>query len=68
VPPEWRWHARKPAARSAGDDHIPADDPRGWQTISSSAIAFGDNLPKAWTLFLPDSVPPVAQGSGIKRY
>jgi hypothetical protein len=52
----------------AGDDHIPADDLRGWQTISSSAIAFGGNLPKAWTLFPPASVPPVAQCSGIKRY
>jgi len=29
-----------------GDDHIAADDPRGWQTIAPSAIAFGANLPK----------------------
>src|ERR1700712_3402438 len=25
-----------------GDDHIAADDPRGWQTIAPSAIAFGE--------------------------
>lgn len=29
-----------------GDDHIADDDPRGWTTISPSAIAFGANLPK----------------------
>lgn len=29
-----------------GDDHIPADDPRGWDTLAPSAIAFGANLPK----------------------
>lgn len=29
-----------------GDDHIAADDARGWQTIAPSAIAFGANLPK----------------------
>jgi 2,4-dienoyl-CoA reductase-like NADH-dependent reductase (Old Yellow Enzyme family) len=29
-----------------GDDHISADDPRGWSTIAPSAIAFGANLPK----------------------
>ncbi len=36
-----------------GDDHIPADDPRGWETISPSAIAFGGGLtkvPRAMTL------------------
>jgi 2,4-dienoyl-CoA reductase-like NADH-dependent reductase (Old Yellow Enzyme family) len=36
-----------------GDDHIAADDPRGWQPIAPSAIAFGANLPrvpKAMTL------------------
>ncbi len=36
-----------------GDDHIVADDPRGWETIAPSAIAFGGNLlkaPKAMTL------------------
>jgi 2,4-dienoyl-CoA reductase-like NADH-dependent reductase (Old Yellow Enzyme family) len=29
-----------------GDDHIPEDDPRSWQTIAPSAIAFGANLPR----------------------
>ena len=29
-----------------GDDHIPEDDPRAWQTIAPSAVAFGANLPR----------------------
>ncbi|GLY60978.1 NADH:flavin oxidoreductase [Pectobacterium carotovorum subsp. carotovorum] len=29
-----------------GDDHIPAGDSRGWQTIAPSVEAFGANLPK----------------------
>ncbi|MCZ7009922.1 NADH:flavin oxidoreductase/NADH oxidase, partial [Salmonella enterica] len=29
-----------------GDDHIPEGDPRGWQTIAPSAVAFGAGLPK----------------------
>jgi len=29
-----------------GDDHIAADDPRGWQTLGPSAVPFGANLPK----------------------
>lgn len=29
-----------------GDDHIPEGDPRGWETISPSAIAFSDTLPR----------------------
>jgi 2,4-dienoyl-CoA reductase-like NADH-dependent reductase (Old Yellow Enzyme family) len=36
-----------------GDDHIAADDPRGWDTIAPSAIAWGGNLskvPRAMTL------------------
>ncbi|WP_312836878.1 NADH:flavin oxidoreductase/NADH oxidase [Pantoea sp.] len=36
-----------------GDDHIAADDARGWETIAPSAVAFGNNLPqvpKAMTL------------------
>jgi len=35
-----------------GDDHIAEDDPRGWETISPSAVPFGANLnkmPKAMT-------------------
>lgn len=36
-----------------GDDHIAEGDPRGWQTIAPSAIAFGgglDKVPRAMTL------------------
>lgn len=29
-----------------GDDHIPEGDPRGWQPIAPSAIAFGAGLPR----------------------
>ena len=29
-----------------GDDHIAEGDPRGWDTLSPSALAFGANLPK----------------------
>jgi len=29
-----------------GDDHIPEGDPRGWQPIGPSAVAFGANLPR----------------------
>lgn len=29
-----------------GDDHIPANDPRAWETMSPSAVAFGANLPR----------------------
>jgi len=29
-----------------GDDHIAADDPRGWRTLAPSAIAFGGGLSK----------------------
>ncbi|PTY06087.1 NADH:flavin oxidoreductase [Verrucomicrobia bacterium LW23] len=29
-----------------GDDHIPAGDPRAWEPIAPSAIAFGDMLPR----------------------
>jgi 2,4-dienoyl-CoA reductase-like NADH-dependent reductase (Old Yellow Enzyme family) len=29
-----------------GDDHIAEGDPRGWDTLAPSAIAFGANLPK----------------------
>jgi len=29
-----------------GDDHIADGDPRGWQTIAPSAIAYGQGLPK----------------------
>jgi 2,4-dienoyl-CoA reductase-like NADH-dependent reductase (Old Yellow Enzyme family) len=29
-----------------GDDHLPEGDPRGWQTLGPSAVAFGANLPR----------------------
>jgi 2,4-dienoyl-CoA reductase-like NADH-dependent reductase (Old Yellow Enzyme family) len=29
-----------------GDDHIPEGDPRGWQPIGPSAVAFGAHLPR----------------------
>lgn len=29
-----------------GDDHIPENDPRAWQTIGASPIAFGGDLPR----------------------
>lgn len=32
-----------------GDDHIPAEDARAWQTIAPSAIAFGGDLPRVPT-------------------
>jgi 2,4-dienoyl-CoA reductase-like NADH-dependent reductase (Old Yellow Enzyme family) len=39
----WKASANRPWE---GDDHIPNSDPRGWQTISPSAIAFGGKLDK----------------------
>ena len=42
-------HAGRKASANVpweGDDHISADDPRGWPTIAPSAIPFGANLPK----------------------
>lgn len=42
-------HAGRKASANVpweGDDHIAADDARGWQTIAPSAIAHGANLPK----------------------
>jgi 2,4-dienoyl-CoA reductase-like NADH-dependent reductase (Old Yellow Enzyme family) len=29
-----------------GDDHIPLNDPRSWQIVAPSAVAFGAHLPK----------------------
>ncbi|MBE7209666.1 MAG: NADH:flavin oxidoreductase/NADH oxidase [Gluconacetobacter diazotrophicus] len=29
-----------------GDDHIPLGEPNSWETISASALAFGENLPR----------------------
>ena len=32
-----------------GDDHMAPDDPRAWQPIAPSAVAFGSNLPRVPT-------------------
>ncbi|MFC3337855.1 NADH:flavin oxidoreductase/NADH oxidase [Paracandidimonas soli] len=40
-------HAGRKASANVpweGDDHIPADDPRAWETIAPSAVAFGGGL------------------------
>jgi len=29
-----------------GDDHMPEDDPKAWETIAPSAVAFGKHLPR----------------------
>ncbi|MFP1725868.1 NADH:flavin oxidoreductase/NADH oxidase [Lonsdalea quercina] len=29
-----------------GDDHLPEDDPRAWETIAPSPVAYGENLPR----------------------
>jgi len=41
-----------------GDDHIAEGDPRGWNTIAPSAVAFGANLPKVPT---PMSIADIAR-------
>ena len=42
-----------------GDDHIAAGDPRGWETIAPSAIAFGANLPKVPRAMTTDDIARV---------
>ena len=44
-----------------GDDHIAEDDPRGWQTIAPSAIAFGGGLPKVPRAMDLDDIARVKQ-------
>ncbi|MDH0649125.1 NADH:flavin oxidoreductase/NADH oxidase [Pseudomonas sp. GD03858] len=44
-----------------GDDHIAADDARGWDTIAPSAIAFGGNLPKVPKAMTLDDIARVKQ-------
>lgn len=44
-----------------GDDHIPEDDARGWQTIAPSAIAFGHHLPKTPREMTLDDIARVRQ-------
>ncbi|MDT3713984.1 NADH:flavin oxidoreductase/NADH oxidase [Pseudomonas soli] len=44
-----------------GDDHIAADDARGWDTIAPSAIAFGAHLPKVPKAMTLDDIARVKQ-------
>jgi len=44
-----------------GDDHIAADDARGWDTIAPSAIAFGGGLPKLPRAMALDDIARVRQ-------
>ena len=44
-----------------GDDHIAADDVRGWDTIAPSAIAFGGHLPKVPKAMTLDDIARVKQ-------
>ncbi len=45
-------HAGRKASANVpwqGDDHLPASDPRSWQPIAPSAVAFGDKLSRVPT-------------------
>lgn len=45
-------HAGRKASANVpweGDDHIPADDSRAWETLAPSAIPFGGSLPRVPT-------------------
>jgi 2,4-dienoyl-CoA reductase-like NADH-dependent reductase (Old Yellow Enzyme family) len=42
-----------------GDDHMKPDDPRAWQPIGPSAIAFGGNLPRVPTAMTKDDIARV---------
>ena len=44
-----------------GDDHIAANDARGWATISPSATAFGANLPKVPRAMTVDDIARVRE-------
>ncbi|UWE16337.1 NADH:flavin oxidoreductase/NADH oxidase [Herbaspirillum huttiense] len=44
-----------------GDDHMGADDARGWDTIAPSAIAFGKGLPKVPKAMSLDDIARVRQ-------
>jgi 2,4-dienoyl-CoA reductase-like NADH-dependent reductase (Old Yellow Enzyme family) len=45
-----------------GDDHIPSDQPGGWDTIAPSAIAFGQGLPKIPKEMTLDDIARVKAG------
>jgi 2,4-dienoyl-CoA reductase-like NADH-dependent reductase (Old Yellow Enzyme family) len=44
-----------------GDDHIAANDPRGWQPIGPSAVPFGAELPRAPRAMSKDDIRRVKQ-------
>jgi 2,4-dienoyl-CoA reductase-like NADH-dependent reductase (Old Yellow Enzyme family) len=44
-----------------GDDHIAVGDPRGWETVSPSPIAFGANLPRVPRALTIDEIARVRQ-------
>ncbi|MEA1673672.1 NADH:flavin oxidoreductase/NADH oxidase [Nitrospirillum sp. BR 11163] len=44
-----------------GDDHIAEGDPRGWDTIAPSAIAFGGTLPKVPKAMTLDDIARVRE-------
>jgi 2,4-dienoyl-CoA reductase-like NADH-dependent reductase (Old Yellow Enzyme family) len=44
-----------------GDDHIAENDPRAWQTIAPSAIAFGGDLPRVPNAMSIDDIQRVKQ-------
>jgi 2,4-dienoyl-CoA reductase-like NADH-dependent reductase (Old Yellow Enzyme family) len=44
-----------------GDDHIAEGDPRGWETIAPSAIAYGENLSKVPRAMTLDDIARVTQ-------
>ena len=44
-----------------GDDHIVESDPRGWQPIAPSAVAFGANLPRVPREMTLDDIARVRQ-------
>lgn len=54
-------HAGRKASANVpweGDDHIPEGDPRAWETIAPSAVAYGEGLPR---------VPRVMTKADIQR-
>ncbi|WP_181702487.1 NADH:flavin oxidoreductase/NADH oxidase [Chthonobacter albigriseus] len=55
-------HAGRKASSNVpweGDEHIPNEDPRGWQTIAPSAIPFGKNLTKVPRAMTADDIAGV---------
>ncbi len=44
-----------------GDDHIPAGDPRGWETLAPSALAHGGTLGKVPRAMTTDDIARVQQ-------